>query len=72
MVMGWLLSSMKPEIGDHYLFLQIAHQICESLYEAYLETGHTTKVYDLQQRITQFKQGDQPQAIYYAALKMWE
>lgn len=25
MVKGWLLGSMKPEINDHYLFLETAH-----------------------------------------------
>lgn len=73
MVMGWLLNSMKLEINYHYLFLETAHQIWNSLSQTYSEIGHTAKVYELRQRIAQFKQGDQPLAIYYVALrKLWE
>lgn len=67
--MGWLLGSMKPEINDHYLFLEIAHQIWDSLSQAYSEVGHTAKVFDIRQRITQFKQGNKPLAIYYSTLR---
>jgi len=71
--MGLLLSSMKPEISDHYLFLETAHQIWDSLAKAYSKIGHTAKAFDLRQQITQFKQGDKPLAIYYSALKKrWE
>lgn len=68
MVKGWLLGFKKPEISDHYLFLDTAHQIWDSLAKAYSEVGHTTKVFDLRQKIALFKQGDQPIAIYYSAL----
>lgn len=71
-VMGWLLGSMKPEISDHYLFLEIAHQIRDYLSQPYYKVGRTTKVFDLRQMIAQFKYGDKPLAIYYFALqKMW-
>lgn len=73
MVMGQSLSSIKPEISDHYRFLDTAHQIWESLSQAYSQIGYATKVYDLQQKIAQLKQGDQPPGIYYASLqKLWE
>lgn len=71
--MGWLLGSMRPNISDYYLFLETAHQIWDSLAKAYSQVGHTVKVFDLRQRIAQFKQRDKPLAIYYSALrKMWE
>lgn len=69
MVKRWLLGSMKPEICDHYLFLDTAHQIWDSLAEAYLEVGHIAKVFDLRQKFTQFKQGDKPIVIYHSAFK---
>lgn len=47
MFKGWLLGSMKPKISDHYLFLDIAHQIWGSLAKAYSEVSHTTKVFVL-------------------------
>lgn len=72
-VMGWLLGSMKPKISEHYLFLETAHQILKTLTKAYYEMGHAAKVYDLRQRIAQFKQGDLPVTIYYSAFrKMWK
>lgn len=54
---------MKTEISEHYLFFETANQIWKALCKAYSEIGHTTKVYELRQRIAQFKQGDQPLAI---------
>lgn len=73
MVKGWLLGLMKPEISNHYLFLDTAHRIWDSLAKVYSEVGHTAKVFDLRQKIAQFKQGDRPIAISYSALKkMWE
>lgn len=54
-VMGWLLNSMKPEISDHFLFLEIAHQIWDALAKSYSQIDHTTKVYELRQSIAQFK-----------------
>lgn len=59
---------MKPEISEHYLFLETAHQICDSLSQAYFKIGHTAKDYELRQRIAHFKQGDQPLALYYSSL----
>lgn len=58
MVMGWLLSSMKSEITEHYLFLETAQQIWDALAKAYSQIGHAAKVYNLRQRIYQFKQSD--------------
>lgn len=55
MIMGWLLSSMKTEISNHYLFLETARQIWDALAKAYSEIGHAAKVYELRQRISQFK-----------------
>lgn len=66
--MGWLLSFMKLEISDHFLFLETTHQIWDALTKPYLEMGHTAKVYNLQQCIAQFKQSNQPLALYYSAL----
>lgn len=54
---------MRPEISDHYLFLKTAYQIWDSLTKAYSKVGHTTKVFDLRQRIAQFKQEDKPLAL---------
>lgn len=47
MVMGWLLSSMKLEIINHYPFLETTHQIWDALSKAYSKIGHATKVYEL-------------------------
>ena len=54
-VMGWLLNSRKPTISDHFLFLEIAHQIWDVLAKSYSEMGYTVKVYELRQRIVEFK-----------------
>lgn len=67
MVMGWLLSSMKSKISEHYLFLETAHQIWDALVKTYSQIRHAAKVYDLWQRIAQFRQGDQTLAIYYSS-----
>lgn len=64
---------MKLEINDPYLFLDTTYQIQKSLSQAYPQIEHTVKVYNLRHEIAQFKQGDQPLAIYYAYLKkLWE
>lgn len=73
MVKGWLLDSMKPKISDHYLFLETAYQIWDALTKSYYKLGHIAKVYELCQRISQFKQNGQPLTLYYASLrKIWD
>lgn len=69
MVKGWLLVSMKSEISNHYLVLETATQIWDALAKSYFELEHTTKVYELRQRISQFKQNGQPLTLYYASLQ---
>lgn len=73
MVKGWLLGSMKPKISDHYLILETATQIWDVLTKSYSELGHTAKVYELRQWISQFKQNGQPLVLYHTSLqKLWE
>lgn len=71
-IKGWLLNSMTPEISEHYLFLETTHQIWDALAKSYSEMGHTTKIFELTQKIVHFKQGDQPLTLHYSSLrKTW-
>lgn len=68
-VMEWLNNSMTPEISEHFLFLETAHQIWEAFAKSYSKMGHTAKVFELWQKIPHFKQGDQPLTLYYSSMR---
>lgn len=43
-IMGWLLSPVKPEISEHFLFPEMAYLIWDALAKLYYEIGPTAKV----------------------------
>lgn len=65
--MRLILSSMKPQIGEKFLFLETTHQIWDALAKSYSKIGHTAKVYKLRQL------SEQSLALYDSSLrKLWD
>lgn len=73
MVMSWLLHSMQPHIANNYLFLSTAKAIWDSVPKTYSKRGNKARMYELRQRVSQLRQGNQPLSFYYSTLhSLWE
>ena len=46
-VMSWLRHSMILEIGEGFLFLDIAKDVWDTVFEIYPRRGNIAQVYDL-------------------------
>ena len=57
MIMSWLVNSMQPKISRAYLFLKKTSDIWKIAKEIYFKVGNTTRIFELNGRIQNTKQG---------------
>ena len=69
LVMTWLLQSMQPQISKGFLFVKTVKELWDAVQETYSSVGNFAKLYELQQDIAKYKQGDLSLASYYHTLK---
>ncbi|XP_018716081.2 uncharacterized protein LOC108954493 [Eucalyptus grandis] len=69
----WLWNSMEPSIATNVMFHTTAKGVWGDLMESYSQDKNMSRVYELYEKIFNFKQGDKSLGEYYSALKgMWE
>ncbi|KAL3721854.1 hypothetical protein ACJRO7_034230 [Eucalyptus globulus] len=69
----WLWNSMEPSIAANVMFHTTAKEVWDDLMESYSQDKNMSRVYELYEKIFNFKQGDKSLGEYYSALKgMWE
>ncbi|KAK3420744.1 hypothetical protein EUGRSUZ_G01582 [Eucalyptus grandis] len=69
----WLWNNMEPSIAANVMFHTTAKGVWDDLMESYSQHKNMSRVYELYEKIFNFKQGDKSLGEYYSALKgMWE
>lgn len=64
---------MEPSIAANVMFHTTAKGVWDDLMESYSQDKNMSRIYELYEKIFNFKQGDKSLGEYYSALKgMWE
>lgn len=58
MVISWLLNSMKPEIGQPFLYLSTAKNVRDAMTKTYFKKGNAAQIFELKMTIHNTKQQD--------------
>ncbi|KAL3751835.1 hypothetical protein ACJRO7_012637 [Eucalyptus globulus] len=66
----WLWNSMEPSIAANVMFHTTAKGVWDDLMESYSQDKNMSRVYELYEKIFNFKQGDKSLGEYYSALKV--
>ncbi|KAF6135008.1 hypothetical protein GIB67_014057 [Kingdonia uniflora] len=73
MIRTWLINSIQSIISAGYLFTNNAHLIWESLCKVYSQQENNARIFQLSNKIGNFKQDTQTLGMYYARLRSsWE
>ncbi|XP_068667652.1 uncharacterized protein [Aristolochia californica] len=67
-VMGWLLTSMSPDIMKRYIRLCIAREIWKALAKTFYDGSNELQLFSLNQRAFSTKQAGRPLSTYYGDL----
>lgn len=64
---------MQFSISNNYLFLPTTQAIWDCMTKTYSKRGNKSRMYDLHQKVSKLRQGDQSLAYYYLTLcSLWE
>ena len=71
-VMAWLINSMKPKLGQTYLFYKIAKEIWDIVQEIYSNLENTARCFEICSSLRTTKQGSMSVTEYYNVLtELW-
>lgn len=70
--MSWLLNSMQPQISRGFFFLRATKDIWDSAAQIYSQVKNFVRVYQLNQEIMLFHEGEKILGSYFSTLRsMW-
>ncbi|XP_061347733.1 uncharacterized protein LOC133293212 [Gastrolobium bilobum] len=71
--MAWLTNSMEPQIGQTYLFFDIAKEIWDAIQQNYSDLENTSQVFELRNKLRDFCQRGMTATEYFTALtNLWQ
>ncbi|KAI3472122.1 hypothetical protein Pfo_029610 [Paulownia fortunei] len=73
MVMSWLINSMTTEVGENFLLYKTAQEIWNAARETYLSSENTSKLFEIETRLHDLRQGDLSVTQYFNILtRYWQ
>lgn len=73
MVMSWLLNSMTPEIGEHFMFYKTASEIWEAARDMFSNQDNTSALFEIKGILHDLRQGEATVTGYFTALnRFWQ
>ena len=68
LVMSWLINSTTTQVGENFLLHKRAKEIWEAAYETYSSIENTSKLFEVETRLYDLKQGDMNVTYYFNML----
>ncbi|XP_028090690.1 uncharacterized protein LOC114290889 [Camellia sinensis] len=68
LIMGWLIHSMVPELGEGYLSMETAQDVWDVVVATYSRKGNFSQAFELRRSIESLLQGEQIVLQYFTFL----
>ncbi|XP_042502356.1 uncharacterized protein LOC122079725 [Macadamia integrifolia] len=69
LILIWLWNSMEPYVAANVMLHSIAKGVWNDLKETYSQEKNMTRIYDIYEKLFQFRQSDKPLSEYYSTFR---